>query len=298
MLLTPTLLAPFVLTALQVGPNPVTLPPTDGHQELRERAPRAEDQDAAQDPASEWLAECLDLLAQDASRAHTMAQIQRLATVGPERVLANHCLGLAASELGLWEDAISAFEAARDETPDTEMRLKARFGTMAGNAALATGDLPRAEAILRRAKSEAQSAASAPLQAIAATDLALVLVAMEQPEDALAELDLATSLQPDNAESWLLKATLLRRLEQLDEAQSAIERAGELAPLEPMVGLEAGIIALFSGREDAARASWQSVVDLAPESPQALAAQNYLAQFDLPPPTSPAPAPAPPAEAQ
>lgn len=288
MLLTHSLLAPFVLTALQVGPNPVTLPPTDGHQELRERTPRAADQEAAQDPArdpaSQWLVECLDLLAQDASRAHTMAQIQRLATVGPERVLANHCLGLAASELALWEDAISAFEAARDETPDTEMRLKARFGTMAGNAALAAGDLPRAETILRRAKNDAQSAASAPLQAIAATDLARVLVAQEQAEGALAELDLATSLQPDNAESWLLKATLLRRMERLEEAQPAIERASEHAPSDPLIGLEAGIIALFSGREEAARASWQSVIDLQPEGPTAQIAQNYLAQISAPPP--------------
>ncbi|WP_299196046.1 tetratricopeptide repeat protein [uncultured Erythrobacter sp.] len=280
MLLSSSLLA----FALQVGPNPVTLPPTDGHQELRDRNPRVEDQETAQNPASEWLVECLDLLEQDASRAHTMAQIQRIGTVGPERVLANHCLGLAASELGLWEDAISAFEAARDETPDAEMQLKARFGTMAGNAALASANLPRADAILRRAKSDAQSAASAPLQAIAATDLARVLVALEQADAALAELDLATSLQPDNAESWLLKATLLRRLERLEEAQPAIERASELSPSDPLVGLEAGIIALFSGREEAARASWQSVIDLDPDGPAAQIAQNYLAQISAPPP--------------
>lgn len=279
MLISSSLLA----LALQVGPNPVIIPPTDGHQELRERAPQEGAQSEPMNATSAWLVECLDLLAQDASRAHTMAQIQRNASAGAERVaervLANHCLGLAASELELWEDAITAFEAARDETPGDELRLRARYGTMAGNAALASGTPMRAEPILRRAKLDAQGAASAPLQAIAATDLARALVTMGQSDAALTELDLATSLQPDDAESWLLKATLLRRLERLEEAQIAIERAGELAPLDPMVGLEAGIIALFSDREDAARASWQSVIDLQPDSPAARTAQNYLAQI-------------------
>ena len=132
---------------------------------------------------------------------------------------------------------------------------------------------------LLQAKFDGQAAASAPLQAIAATDLARVLVALQRPAEALAELETATVLQPDNAESWLLKATLLRRLDRIDEAQTAIERAGELAPLDPLVGLEAGVIALFSGREDAARASWQSVIDLGPDSPSAQTARNYLAQI-------------------
>ena len=126
MLLTSSLLA----IALQVGPNPLTIPPTDGHQELRDRAPRPEAQPQTLDPASAWLVECLDLLEQDASRAHTLAQIQRNATFGAERVLANHCLGLAASELELWDDAITAFMAARDETPAEEPRMRSRFGTM------------------------------------------------------------------------------------------------------------------------------------------------------------------------
>ena len=82
---------------------------------------------------------------------------------------------------------------------------------------------------------------SAPLQSIAASDLARALVSMGRPEDALAELEQATSLAPDNPESWLLKATLLRRLERYEAAQPAIERAGELAPTNPAVGLEAGI---------------------------------------------------------
>ena len=274
MLLTHTLL----VLAVQVGPNQSTIPPTDLHQEMRDREPQAP-AETLEDPESLWLAECLALLDQDASRAHTMAQLQRNATSGTERVLANHCLGLAATELGLWDDAITAFEAARDETPAFEMRAKARFGMMAGNAALGAYDIPRAEALLMQAKIDASASGSAPLQSIAATDLARAMVSMGRPEAALVELEEATSLAPDNPESWLLKATLLRRLERYAEAQPAIERAGELAPSDPAVGLEAGVIALFDGREDAARASWQSVIALAPGSDAAETAQGYLAQI-------------------
>lgn len=275
MLLTSSLLA----LALQVGPNPQSgaLPGTPD--ELLDRPARPGSQDAFSSPASEWLGECLGLLSEDPARAHTLAQVQRNETSGAPRVLANHCLGLAATELGLWDDAITAFGAARDETPADETRVRARFGTMAGNAALASGDPQSAVPILLRAKEDAQIAASAPLEALAATDLARALVGLNQPDAALVELGAATRLQPDNSESWLLTATLLRRLDRLDEAQTAIERAGELAPTDVQVGLEAGVIAVLSGREDAARTSWQSVIDIQPDSLAAQTAQDYLAQL-------------------
>ncbi len=290
----------LILAALQVGPNPNTMPLTDGHSEVRERQVR-EDDTAPTDPAAKWLAQCLEQLDDDASRAHTLAQVQRNETTGADRVLANHCLGLAATELGRWDDAITAFSAARDEIPAGELRAKARFGSMAGNAALAGGQHAMAEILLTRALLEAGEAASAPLQAIAATDLARALVAQNRPEDALVQLELATQLDPANAESWLLQATLLRRLERLDAAQVAIEAAGAAsaasgrgaqAPSDLVtgsaIGLEAGVIAVLSGRDEAARASWQSVIDLAPATDAALTAQDYLAQ--LGPPSTLAPA--------
>ena len=284
MIIVSSLIAPAIVLASQVGPNPAGNLQTDGHAELRDRQPREGQQreNAAEpmpDPVSAWLSDCLDRLSDDASRAHTMAQIRRNASYGAERVLANHCLGLAATELGRWDDAITAFGAARDESPADEPRVRARFGTMSGNAALASGDPARALPILEQAKADAQLSASAPLQAIAASDLARVYVAMNRSDAALIELDAATRLQPDVAEGWLLKATLLRRLERFDEAQIAIERAGAIAPMESQIGLEAGVIAILSGREEAARQSWQSVIDFQPGSLAAQTAQDYLAQL-------------------
>lgn len=270
----------ILVLALQVGPNPHAQAPLGAPDELLNRPPRPPREKSIQDdPATQWLTQCLAMLPDDAARAHTLAQLRRNETSGQGRILANHCLGLAATELNLWDDAIGAFSAARDETPADEARAKARFGAMAGNAAFAAQDLERASAILLQAKTDATASASAPMQAIIASDLARVYVALERPEDALAELELSTQMYPQEAGTWLLKATLLRRLEQLDEAQTAIEEAGRLAPMDASVGLEAGVIAVLSGREDAARTSWQSVVDLAAESPEGLTAKDYLAQL-------------------
>jgi len=264
---------------LQVGPNPSGASTLGTPDELANRPPREGQAGEASSPTSAWLAKCLAQLDEDPARAHTQAQIRRSETFGADRVIANHCLGLAATELGLWEDAKTAFIAARDETPAGEARTRARFGSMAGNAALAGGNAAAALPLLTTAQIDARAAASATLQALAASDSARALVALNRPEEALTSLETATQLEPNKAEGWLLTATLLRRLERLDEAQTAIERAVELAPIEGEIGLEAGVIAILSGRENAARQSWQSVVSTQPDSLAAQTAKGYLAQL-------------------
>nr|WP_281501251.1 tetratricopeptide repeat protein [Erythrobacter sp. F6033] len=247
--------------------------------DLIHRPPRSNVIEAPANPTSAWLSECLDQLAEDPARAHSKAQIRRTETSGADRVIANHCLGLASTELGLWDDARAAFLAARDETPEGENSARARFGTMAGNAALAGGDAEAAAAMLTAARQDASTAASATLEALAAIDQARALVALNRGEDALNALSAATQLEPAMVEGWLFKATLLRRMDRLDEAQTAIERASDLAPVDGQIGLEAGVIAVLSGREDSARKSWQSVVNTQPDSPAAQTAKSYLAQI-------------------
>ncbi len=268
------------LALMQVGANPNAPDPLDLAGELRNRPPRR-DAPASElvSPTSAWLADCLELIETDPARAHAQAQIRAAEASGADRVMAQHCLGLAATQLGLWSDATSAFIAARAGTPPDEARARARFSAMAGNAALAGGDPARALDLLSGARSEAAAAASADLEAIAAIDEARALVALQRPEEALAALDAAIRLTPQASEGWLLKATLLRRLDRLAEAQTAIETAAGLAPLDIAIGLEAGVIAVLGGREDAARASWQSVIDTQPDSLAAQTAREYLAQL-------------------
>ena len=272
--------ASFLLPLLlQVGPNPAATDTLGLPEELANRQPRATSIEEPTNPTSKWLSECLDQLAEDPSRAHTQAQIRRNETSGTDRVIANHCLGLAATELGLWDDARSAFLAARDETPEDESATRARFGTMAGNAALGGGDAEAAVSLLATAQADAREASSATLEALAALDSARALVALERPHEAILALSTATRLEPDMAEGWLLTATLFRRLGRLDDAQEAIEQASRLAPMEAEIGLEAGVIAVLSGRDDAARQSWESVIAIQPDSLAAQTAKTYLAQL-------------------
>ena len=283
--------------ALQVGPNPMG-GAIQGDELVRDRPPRAEVLPEAEpaeqaDPVSAWLAGCLGVLEEDPARAHAMAQIRRSETTGADRVLANHCLGTASAALELWDDARTAFTAAREETPEGEPRARARFGALAGAAALGGGDAEGALGLLTLAESDARDAKAPLLEAIAASDRARALVTLGRGEEALAALENSTALAPDRAEGWLLKATLLRRLEKLPEAQTAIERAATLAPTNPEIALEAGVIAVLAGRDEAARKSWQSVLALAPDSPAAATAKDYLAQIGEAGETAPAPDQAP-----
>lgn len=282
--------------ALQAGPNPMS-GGMQGDDLVRDRPARIDGVKDDLPATSAWLESCLDQLESDPARANTMAQIRRGETKGADRVLANLCLGTASSQLGLWDDARTAFAAARAETPEGETRTRARFAALAGNAALASGDAAGAVDLLAIAEADARTAKVAPLQAIAATDRARALVALGRNDEALAALETATTVAPERSEGWLLKATLLRRLERLAEAQAAIERAASLAPENPEIGLEAGLIAVLGNRDDAARASWRSVLALAPDSLAAATARDYLAQLGevveaAPTPIPPAPQPA------
>ncbi|MCA1661228.1 MAG: hypothetical protein LC648_03285, partial [Novosphingobium sp.] len=79
--------------------------------------------------------------------------------------------------------------------------------------------------------------------------------------------------------AWLLGATLARRQGDLAAAQRQIEVAGSLAPKDPEVGLEAGVIAMLAGNEAAARKAWESTQAVAPGSKAAQTATGYLAQL-------------------
>lgn len=280
-----TVLLPLLM---QVGFDPTRGAIPDYSAEVQDRPPRASSVIDAPQPTS-WLGQCLAQLDEDPARAHVQAQIRRDTTSGDERVYANHCLGLASTELGRWEEARAAFTAARQETPDEDPRLRARFGAMAGNAALVTGDLAGALDLLDAARTDAIAAQAGSLQALIALDRARALVGAGELEAAETSLAEASQLQPEDSETRLLSATLQRRMNRLDEAQEQIEEAARLAPLDPAIGLEAGVIAMLAGREAAARTSWQSVVDIDPQSEEADTAKRYLEQ--LGPPAAQAPQP-------
>jgi len=280
--MTPLLLAPFMLA--QVGPvagygnAPASQLPLEiiekKEDEARKRAAQT-----VEAPNMPQGAGCMTAAENSPERTVEVARNALDRAAGRERVRAGLCLGVALSSLDRWPEAQQAFVEARDATDADDHQSRARLGAMAGNAALAQGQAPQALMLLGPAASEAKTAGDKQLIASIALDRARALVAVERPDEAATALAEARAAAPEDAQAWLLSATLSRRQNKLIEAQAQIEQAAKLAPRDPEVGLEAGVIAALAGNDAAARRSFESVVAMAPGSDTADKAKAYLDQL-------------------
>ncbi|EJU12001.1 hypothetical protein LH128_15961 [Sphingomonas sp. LH128] len=235
-------------------------------------------------PAARSSAGCMSAVEANPEKSAELARSALADAIGRERVRAGLCLGVALSDLDRWDEARTAFTNARDAADPADHASRARLGAMAGNAALAAGQAGQALSLLAPAATDAKIVGDADLTASIALDRARGLVAVKQPDEAANALAEARAAQPDNAQAWLLSATLSRRQDQLALAQTQIEKAASLAPQDPEIGLEAGVIAMLSHNDAAARRSWESVVAAAPSSDAAVTAKQYLSQLGSPDP--------------
>jgi len=275
----------------QVGPlvTPGAAPPLPHETQLEERPPRRRKVPAAAPeppPVASQGQQCRQLAEQEPEEAEDAAAAWLAKAKGAEQAFAGECLGIARMRQEKWAEAETAFLAARDAAADKPLR--ARLGAMAGNAALAMGDGLAALTALDTAHADA--AGDAALTGGIALDRARALVSLKRNDEAEAALAEARKATPDNAQAWLLSATLSRRMNKLAQAQAQIEKAAALLPVDPEIGLEAGVIAVLSGHDEAARKSWQSVIAAAPQSQAAATAKGYLAQLAPAPAAKPAPA--------
>lgn len=180
------------------------------------------------------------------------------------------------------EQQTGADDAARD-------MIDAAVGAaIKGNQAILAGDYAAAVTHFEHAQVQALAAGRNRLAAEIGIDRARALGLLGRWEEAAGILSEVRLRRPDNAEGWRASALAARNLDRLGEAQTFIERAAELAPADPAVGLEAGAIAFHAGDIQAAHRSWRSVVQLAPGSDEAALASDYIARTsDLPPEEAP-----------
>lgn len=252
-------------------------------------------------PATSRYAKCLGAARENPSAAITAARTWLEQTpaspANPERGAAAQCLGQLLADSGDYAGAEAAFAESVAQVPATDLAARAALQAMAGNAALAGGKAEDAIAWFDKAladpPSKSPTAEENASRGAVQIDRSRALVAQNRLPEASGALEDAHRLAPNDPEGWLLSATLARRDKNLERAQRDIEVAASLAghgdPLATQIGLEAGVIAMLDGREDAARKSWESVVALAPDSPEAATAKGYLDQIG-PAPTSSAPA--------
>lgn len=223
---------------------------------------------------------CQDDARRDPATAISTASTWLREALGPDRTYPQQCLGLAYVSLLRWQAAEQAFLAAREALATGSFDERAKLAAMAGNAALAESRFPKAREDFELAQADAAASGDAALAGEIAADRAKALVGLGQLDAAADALAAARRDAPQHADAWLLSATLARRQDKLADAQSHIETAAALAPNDPAVGLEAGVIAILGGRDAAARESWRSVLATAPNTPEAATARNYLAQLD------------------
>lgn len=266
-------LLPILLMQVGIGTAPAPISPLPP--ELQNRPARSAAMPDRAPTETAAIDTCLTLAASDPARATDLAEEWIARTTGIQRAAGNHCLGVAASNAGDWAGAADAFLAARADAADP--RFQARMGALAGSALLAQ-DKP-ADALAALDQAAAQTGVEADLAAAIALDRAAALVALGRTDDAAGALAAARAAAPQDAQAWLLSATLARRTGDLATAQTQIEQAATLDPRDPAIGLEAGIIAALGQRDEAAAKSFRSVIAAAPDSPQAAAAQDYLKQL-------------------
>lgn len=224
-------------------------------------------------------AQCRKLLGESPIAAADFAEAWLDGAKGSARAEPGQCLGMALAARGQWDEAQAAFTAAREMTPANEPANRARLSGMAGNAQLAAGKTEAGLALLDQAHGEALGAGNPRLAGEISIDRARALVALKRDGDAATALATARTNAADNGQGWLLSATLSRSQGKLAEAQQQIQVAAQLMPLDPEVGLEAGVIAVLAGNDGAARRSWLSVLKTAPGSETARIAQSYLDQL-------------------
>ncbi|QYU69000.1 hypothetical protein J4558_02320 [Leptolyngbya sp. 15MV] len=271
------------LLLLQVGPVPTTgavdAVPEELHEQRRMNRARAAAIDASRPVAVRTLDPCHEEIRIAPLDALDAAQDRLENSRGADRATAAECMGLALAALERWGEAESALVEARDAVPASEGARRAQLGAAAAIAAEAAGDFARALPLFEAARAEARAAGDVAVAGRIARDMAHSLNRLGQGQRAMESLAEARAALPDDPAVWLISARLSRQQERLGEAQGQIERAAMLAPRNPEVGLEAGVIAVLGGNEAAARRSWESVVAMAPGSPVAATAQDYLGQL-------------------
>lgn len=191
-------------------------------------------------------------------------------------VPAAQCLGIARSAAGDWKGAADAFVVAAGLADGMHDANASSLWVSAGNAALAGGDPSRAKAALGNALNTPGFGGL--MRGETLLDRARANVALGDLASARGDMNEALGLAADDPMTWLLSATLARRMGDTTRAASDIVEASKRAPNDPDVLFESGNIAAASGDMAKARDAWTRAAAADPKSPAAESARAELAK--------------------
>lgn len=183
---------------------------------------------------------------------------------------ADHCSATALFTLGRYDDAAARLEDLAARVQDAQPALAADILSQAATAYRLLQRDVAALAVLDRA------VALAPDDGGLLLERAKLRGRQGDFADALADLDRAQPLLPDDPEVYLLRAAARRRLGALELALGDVEAGLALDPGSPELLLERGNIRRLRRDPEGARADWAAVIAAAPGSAAAHAAEVNL----------------------
>lgn len=101
--------------------------------------------------------------------------------------------------------------------------------------------------------------------------------------EALDDFNAAVDLAPDRPDIYVFRASTYIDMEQLDLANDNLEKALSLAPDFPEALLQRGRLRALEGNAEAARGDLMRILEIAPRSAAAEAAQRQLEKLDIKP---------------
>lgn len=191
---------------------------------------------------------------------------------------AKHCQALALVGLDEWGEGATRLEelAAVSKQPNN---VRVNMLAQAAQAWMLQGELSRAYAAQTTALIMIAQGSPQHLQLL--LDRATTLVEADQLDDALADINTALRMEPNNPQVIAFRASAYRLKGDLDAAMKESERAVAAAPGNVTALLERGNMYRIEKRVDDARRDWLRILELEPDSAEADAARANIARIDV-----------------
>jgi tetratricopeptide (TPR) repeat protein len=216
---------------------------------------------------AQTYARCMNLTRQNPREAQSLARAW-FAHGGAHP--AEHCAAVALIALGSYREGATHLQALAKAMTTAPASLRADVLDQAGQAWLLAGDPVRAYA----AAGEAVSLQPGDPDLL--IDRAEAAASAGYYDRAIGDLDRVLKTHPDRVDALIYRASAYRALDRLDPARADIDNALAQQPHSAAALLERGNIRRLEGDSAGARSDWQEIGQIAPGSPEDMAARANL----------------------